>query len=486
MNQMQKNLTSLGVLLAVAGGVGMWWTSQPTGPTSKTKAGAPSWTLQVTDATAVEVVKQGHLTRLEKSAAGWRIKKPVDASADDQVVQKLLGGISKVQAKHCFDDGQQAPPAGEIGLDVPDSSLSFEVPGQKKPVRLALGDNNAFDSTLYVERDDDDGRRVCTLPASVRDVHVKIATDFLDKSVLGTRVPYISSLQVLPQHTADGAMHVHLTRRPQQTGDVTFAFDVKVPVQGRADGNVVRALFAALGSANVDVVGYNVEGTNKADFGLDAPRLKVLYTVQEPGHAAPQPKELRFSTPRTSKDRSFEYVYVERTDEPWIGVVHAEMVSRLLLPLGTPLLSKLLLDVDASKVARMSMRHNGVAIVVDKQSGTFGKDAVWQMQKPKVAKVPAHRMTQLLFGLAGMMGEARVAPGRGETAEAHLARRGLTSDNASVVVLSDNAGNVLGELRMAFGKERSYANVKGSDLVLQIAQSREAIMPPDADDLLRP
>jgi hypothetical protein len=170
MSQARSTVLLLGGLAAVAAGVGLYaWKgvyaadlaeaaeqdrqlqALPQGAASAPDGGQPRL-----DFTRVAVTTAGETSVLEKDPTGrWRLIAPIQAGADQAVVEALLSQLRGARLKAALDEHPDAATLARYGLDRPRFTVEAVAPDGVKRT-LVGGADNTFDGSVFVRRDGQD------------------------------------------------------------------------------------------------------------------------------------------------------------------------------------------------------------------------------------------------------------------------------------------------------------------------------------------
>ena len=103
------------------------------------------------DVTALTVIAKGDTTVLARQDGGWRITAPLAAAADGGAVEGLLRRVAELRRKGSVQPGADSAARGRYGLASPRARVELVLQGGKKRETLALGDENPFDGSVFVE-----------------------------------------------------------------------------------------------------------------------------------------------------------------------------------------------------------------------------------------------------------------------------------------------------------------------------------------------
>ena len=97
------------------------------------------------------MIAKGDTTVLARQDGGWRITAPLAAAADGGAVEGLLRRVAELRRKGSVQPGADSAARGRYGLASPRARVELVLQGGKKRETLALGDENPFDGSVFVE-----------------------------------------------------------------------------------------------------------------------------------------------------------------------------------------------------------------------------------------------------------------------------------------------------------------------------------------------
>ncbi len=365
--------------------------------------------------------------RLVRNASGWRLSAPVEAPADDAVVESLAEGLAAARiAGFVLPSAVHAPAAGEqvvlsqsvlapYGLAT-ESGLSVTVKSESgAPEQIIFG---ASAGTNLVYALVQSGTAVVTLESAVADLFRKGDAAFRDTRVF----PFGADERVKSVSIASGSLVYVLSRT------TNGVWRLEAPVAAPADPAAVSAL--------VDVI-LRIRRNDVADVTPEADTVRVSVTTSTGVHP---------------------------------GVTVARALFRDCGPLAN-LRSKTLLEMDSKAVRRLSLKPaegTAVSVVFDP-----ARD-VWNLA---AGSVPATvRMAAIKSLLAAL---TRVEASDVETVAASpddLRRCGL--DAPSLVIAIDFEGTTAVRRNLMLGGPAPgggrYATVGGADAVFVLDRATVA------------
>ena len=103
------------------------------------------------DVAGLTVIAKGGTTVLARQDGGWRITAPLAAAADGGAVEGLLRRVAELRRKGSVQPGGDSAARERYGLASPRARVELVLQGGKKRETLALGDENPFDGSVFVE-----------------------------------------------------------------------------------------------------------------------------------------------------------------------------------------------------------------------------------------------------------------------------------------------------------------------------------------------
>jgi len=102
------------------------------------------------DVTALTVIAKGNTTVLARQDGGWRITAPVAAPADGGAVEQLVRRVAELRRKGAVQPGGDPKARERYGLASARARVEVVLRGGKTET-LAVGDENPFDGSVFVE-----------------------------------------------------------------------------------------------------------------------------------------------------------------------------------------------------------------------------------------------------------------------------------------------------------------------------------------------
>lgn len=221
--------------------------------------------LNADDVTAVMLIYPDREIALEKTDAGWRLTKPVEAAADDVTVKNLLRAIADAEVKRTIDDPPQD--LAQFGLAPPVATIKVTAKGQPLP-DLKVGKTTAVSFSTYVQRADQP--KIYLTGSAFNTGMDKQVKDLRDKKIVEFKEDDVSRIAL---------------RGPD--GDVVLAkvegsWKIEQPTAYRADPNAVRALLSTV--RNLRATDFANDAPSDADlatYGLDTPQRQLVLTTAD-------------------------------------------------------------------------------------------------------------------------------------------------------------------------------------------------------------
>jgi Domain of unknown function (DUF4340) len=253
------------ILAAAAGAVGYAYYGigrQDDAGQAKKDADAKLYLFDPLKVKAVTVEAKGDVTRLARAGQGWHVETPVATDAERATVDALVDAVARLRRKAKVVETSDAAALASYGLASPRAKVTLAVEGGKDE-SLALGDDNAFDGTVYVR----------TTSGAVELVRgdVKYAVehgtfDLREKRLLPFEEKDLARIEV----TAPGG--------PYALARAGEAWRLTAPVEDEADAAAVERVLGAIrglrATAFASTAFAGAAGDARA-HGLDRPAWKV-------------------------------------------------------------------------------------------------------------------------------------------------------------------------------------------------------------------
>jgi hypothetical protein len=482
MNQMQKTLVTLGGLLLVAAGVGLFaykGVVQEDERAAKKKAMAerlfanddterkPDAGEAKIDFRKVTVTAKGETTVLEKASpdAQWRITSPIDSKVDALVLDGVLSQLQSARFKTTLEGDATDAELKTYGLDVPSFSVEAdaEINGRPHHVRLEGGIENPFDGTIYMRRDG--SRTVHMAEGGVRWSIAKTTFDLRDKELFAIDEPKIKRIAVKSAYN-----DWELVRGEDKVWKLTR------PEQGLADTTTVNAVIGGFRGERVnDFPGEPTPDRLKA-LGFDKPAITATYGLDD--------GDVTFTLAAPSADAG-DVLYALREDREGkrLGRVNAsarnaidrnvvELRDRSLIPFSKQAVTKIVVTAPGAP-----------ELVVERDPGATSVES-WKVTSPKSGPAKAYKVATALWTLAATKQGTTVVDAPDPKV---LETYGLDAKSAKSIRLFDGKGATLATLLLGkalVGKQGSSYALGARKAIVEIDSSRFNELPWTADDLL--
>lgn len=292
---MIRKSTLLVLLCAAALGAGVYYWDWKRGQ-AEPAAGdisKPAFSLPAADAASLTLARAAQdaasSLRLEKRNGTWEIVRPIQAPADQPAVEAIVDeivGARVAQIESGAPDRRRA-----YGLDPPQGSLEFELPGGAKHT-VVLGNKDFTGTSVYALIDG--GPNVSLLPAALSAIVDTPAQNLRDKRVAGIEAADIQRVEL---RAASGVIVV----RRKKDGAEEWTFDAPEDRKGKpAAGSKISNALASL----------------RAEEVIDRPPASLLRQTATPAlRAVLTGKDGRPITVSISKP-SGDFVYARAGDRP--------------------------------------------------------------------------------------------------------------------------------------------------------------------------
>jgi hypothetical protein len=207
---------------------------------------------------------------LRKDDKGWRVAKPVDAPADETVVNSLVGTVVDAEVQKTLDE--MPKDLASFGLEQPTVTVRLALKDGSQSPAVAVGKNTAIGGKTYVRKGDEPKLYLTT--SSIGFGLNKQVKDLRDKQVMTFKDEEVSRVDIKP---ADGPP-VSLVRKDKDAWTVE-------PGDQPADPTEVRSYLSSLRATRA--VDFPDDApADLAKYGLASPRLAVTVTSGQDGAPA--------------------------------------------------------------------------------------------------------------------------------------------------------------------------------------------------------
>ena len=344
------------------------------------------------DVTAVTLVYPDREIALEKTEAGWRLTKPVEAAADDNTVKNLVRAVADAEVKKTIDEPPQD--LTQFGLAQPMVIVKLSTKDKALP-DLKVGKTTAVSFSTYVQRADQP--KIYLTASAFHSGMDKQVKDLRDKKVIDFK--------------EDDVTRVAL-RGPD--GEVVLAkadgnWKIEQPAPYRADSNAVRALLSTV--RNLRATDFASDAPSDADlatYGLDQPQRQLVFTAGDG-------KEARLLVGKENE----QGLYVKSGDRPTAFVV-GKWASRDLGKGVNDLRDKTVLSFDPGAATAVEVAHG--------DGGHFtlrSADGKWSLEGSD-QPVNSAAVDSFLAALSRLSGNQVLADASGDLAAYGLATPAVT------------------------------------------------------------
>jgi hypothetical protein len=345
---MKRSTLILLLIAAVAGVVVYYLEVKPGKPRDeepdKTK---PAFNFKREDLAAITITRGSETTNLEFRDNKWLITQPVNALADESVLNSLVGDLVSARIDQEFN-----PSGGDLksyGLTEPAVKLELKLKNGQVH-RVQLGSKDPLGSSVYAQIDG--SQNVAILPSGVLTNSDKSLNDLRERSVVGATQYELSSVKLTNE---SGTYEL-----AKKDADWT----IKSPVEGPADEREVSSLLSDITSAKAaEIVSETSEDLSK--YGLDKPRVALTTQLTTGG-------ERTISLGSKVDDK----YYAKASDRPQIFKVESSFYDKLNTGLAT-LRSKNFIKLNRDDLTRVQIKNPNLTLVAEKSS-----DGKWLVKEP--------------------------------------------------------------------------------------------------------
>jgi hypothetical protein len=478
MNQIQKTLLSLVVLLAVAGGVG-FYAYQGVHQADQKKAAqkdleerlfAPDRAERSVDGGAraefvrLVVTAQGERTVLEREPGGeWRITEPIRAGVDALVVDGVVSQLQTARFKASIDGEATDAELEKYGLAKPVFAVEAEalVDGVKKASKLEGGVENPFDGSIFMRRDG--SRKVQVAEGGVRWSLAKTTFDLRDKGLYAfdeqavTRVTLKSDANDWSFEKRDDKLW-HFTRPEDTLADTVSVNSLLSALRGER----ATAFVADTSPKSLEALGFT---RPLARLTVETGGRSLTFTLaQPPGDAG----EVFYGLRQEGEDRLVGQVAASARNAMDRNLV--ELRDRSVIPFAKQLVTKIVFK---------GREHT---VVAEREPGSQSVEA-WKVTAPKPGPAKAYKLASAMWLLSAIKAGETISE---KPDASSFERFGLDEKSARVITLFGEKG-VLAELKIgrAVDNKQGFSYALGTrKVIVEIDASKFNELPWTPDDLL--
>ncbi|MGH9937741.1 MAG: DUF4340 domain-containing protein [Blastocatellia bacterium] len=298
------------------------------------------------DVAGISLTRKSETVKLENQNNKWVITEPISAAADESALNSLVGDLVSARIERDF-----APSGGDLkqyGLSEPAVKLEVKLKNGGTH-RVELGSKDQIGVSAFAKIDG--SQNVALIPIGLLNNSDKSLNDLRDRSVLGATQYELSSVKIVNESGG-----YELEKKESE-------WNIKSPVEGRADESQVSSLLADLtGAKAAEIVSENVD--DPAKYGLD--KSKISLTTRLATGAE------RTITVGSKVDENY---YAKVSDRPQLIKVDKSFYDKLDTKLAT-LRSKQFVKFNRDDLTKVYIKNPNVTLVAEK------KDDKWLVTAP--------------------------------------------------------------------------------------------------------
>lgn len=394
---------------------------------------------------------------LKKTAAGWRLQKPLDVAADQSAVSNLVHAVADAEVKRTL--AGEAEALDVYGLDKPDVIVSLSLADGKPLPAVRVGKAAPVGFSAYAMLEG--SSEVKIVPSVFQTGMKREVKDLRDKTIIDFKDEEVQAIEIVtPQSTVglarDGA-----------------GWRIDKPRTLKADAAEVRSFLSSLRGVRAE--DFVDQPAALADYGLDDPRAKVAVVAGKD-----QTRQELWIGAEKAKD-SKNVLYVKRADADTVYAVGTWAWSGLNKD-ASALRDKTVLPFDLASLAAVEVtRRDGQAYRLVKEprpapaapptpaeaaapASSAAPEATWKLDGAERSK--SVQIGELIADLHGLKGYEIAAEKPADLAAYGLAEPAITFS------LLDAAGKPLGRLLAGqVGGEadaEAYAMSEGGEVVYRL------------------
>ncbi len=461
MNQRIRSLVTLGALLALAGGAGLFayygvHKKQESEHAAKEKKEKLFPDFDKAKVKGLSVAAKGALTvaQLKPGGSGWELLSPLQVDADKVAIDAILDRLGSVKSKMVVEE--KAADLAKFGLDKPAVKVVAKVEGSPDLV-LRVGAENEYDRSMYVALGDSND--VLQSEGGLKVAFEKNTFDLRDKRLLAFEDAQVESVEV-------------------RVDDNRFALKKRgakwelSPVGERADDATVNRVLGAL--HNLRATQFLTEAAGPEDLrktGLERPKAEASVSLQG---GARMTLALGQST-----DGGKTTSYAHRGEAKSIAEVPDSAFADLNQKLFD-LRDKTVLTFERDKVQAVRLAMGGESLELQRVKGApdAGTTESWKLTAPAQGAAKLSKVNSLLWTLSSLKAVAFA-----DESPSDLAKYGLDKPARSVALVGEDGKDLA---QLLIGKDVSsnvYVKSAADRRVFEVDKSRVNELPKAKADL---
>ena len=351
----------------------------------------------------LEIKHAGGFIQLARRSGGWRLQQPLEAPGDNRRIDRMLAMMRGLTAEGFAADSRRTDPI-TYGLVPEDAILQISawIEGSEQPVVLLFGKVKEDDLTKVYARISDSAAIFTVSKDVVAALQVK-PVDLRDRRVCPANPGDVRGVVL-----QEGERKLTLEKRD------TLGWFIQEPVRSKADDDVVNGLLRSV--CSLRAVGFvDAPATNLAALGLETPACRIAFSEQPVSVAAtnvadsaPAPESNTVTVLISRWGGAQDPVYAMCNETRSMFRVGAAEIGRLTghgragaqagsLTDPRVYMDRLVLNVGAANIKRITLRHDGIEESVARDVG-----GAWAAESPPDSKVLDSVVSDMLAAVAGL------------------------------------------------------------------------------------
>ncbi len=331
------------------------------------------------DVTELEITNVHGTFIFIKTNNHWEIRKPVNAVADESIIEEILSQISATRPQRILKvEGMDKDDANLKEWGLSPASERVVIHTAKKTYELLIGRKMATSDSVYSRASGRKDEPVRIVPHTVKDVVEKDLSDFRSRNVFDFDQDKVTKIATKVGQTATS---------PGQQGEVDFKdgkWTLQMPLVARASGaDVLTLLTKALAAHVIDFV--TDDPSNLSQYGLTSPSATFSVSVK--------PDETDVLQIGSTVPDKPDQVYAQRLKSNSIFTLSRSSVDELLDGVAN-VRDRHILPFDPGKVTGLTYTYGTQKVEVRKEDG------LWKTVGQSAGPADVAKITDLLVKLS--------------------------------------------------------------------------------------